>query len=330
VQFALLQPEIAVAAAQFPHVKPNAGHYESFFARAAAPAGGRAFWLRHTIHQRPGHEQTASIWLTLFHGDDLRAGKATTARPEAPATTYFAVPAASIGPDAAEGRLRSPTLEADWGFGFSGTDAEQLHLPARWLYRAPLPRTKSATPHPGVTFTGRVGPFDITGWRGLVSHNWGSEHAARWIWIHTMLPGGWLELVAARIAVGPWLAPWVASGALHLDGRRHRLGGVRHARDTRIDARTTGAGLTVGGGGVQLRLDVAAPARRFVCWRYADPVGPEHHTAHSAIADLHLEVALEGQAPRRLQVEAGASYEHGLPAGGHDLPLQPYSDGELA
>jgi hypothetical protein len=329
VQFALLQPEIAVAAPRFPRVKPSEGHYESYFVRAAAPSGGKAFWLRHTVHQRPGHAQTASLWLTLFDGDSVRAGKATLPGASAPDADYFAAPEASINTAAAHGQLRSPTLDADWSFDFSGDDAEQLHLPLPWLYRTPLPRTKSATPHPGVTFAGGVGPFDITGWKGLVSHNWGSEHAARWIWIHAILPHGWLEVVAARIAVGPWLTPWVATGALQLDGRRHRLGGMRHARDTRIHTRTTGAEMTLGAEQMRLRLEIAAPAHRFVSWRYADPGGPEHHTAHCAVADLQLEIEPEGQPPRRLQVDAAASYEHGVPAGGHDLPVQPYADGEL-
>lgn len=329
VRFALL-PEIAAAAPRFPHVKANAPHYESYFARAAAPDGGSAFWLRHTSHQRPGHGQTASLWLTLFDGDDVRAGKVTVPGAAGAGAAYFAIPRASIDRDGARGQLRSPTLDADWSFGFNGTDAEQLHLPARWLYRTPLPRTKSATPHPGVTFAGRLGPFDITGWKGLVSHNWGSEHAARWIWIHAILPDGWLELVAARIAVGRWLTPWVATGALQLDGRRHRLGGLRHARHTRIEAHTTEVGLTLGGEGVRLRLRLAAPSVRFVCWRYADPAGPEHDTAHCAVADLRLDVDRQGEPPRRLQVRSAASYEHGGPAGGHGLPVQPYPDGEPA
>ena len=24
----------------------------------------------------------------------------------------------------------------------------------------------------------------LDGWRGMVGHNWGGEHAARWIWLH--------------------------------------------------------------------------------------------------------------------------------------------------
>ena len=38
----------------------------------------------------------------------------------------------------------------------------------------------------------------VDGWRGLVSHNWGSQHAERWIWMHCALENGWLELVLGR------------------------------------------------------------------------------------------------------------------------------------
>ena len=34
--------------------------------RRATPREPRAFWMRHTIHKRPGHDPIGSVWLTLF------------------------------------------------------------------------------------------------------------------------------------------------------------------------------------------------------------------------------------------------------------------------
>ena len=38
--------------ARFPGVPSGAGHYESFYVKAARPGGGRGVWIRHTVHKR--------------------------------------------------------------------------------------------------------------------------------------------------------------------------------------------------------------------------------------------------------------------------------------
>jgi hypothetical protein len=320
----------------FPHVSPEAGHYESFFANGRHPSEPLAFWLRHTVHQRPGEPPTASLWLTLFDHDEVMAGKQTFREPSVPDGGYIAVGPAVLTPSGGRGALESHTLDARWSFEFTGADAEQRHLPAAWMYDAPLPRTKSGTPHPGVTFSGRVGPCRVDGWRGLVSHNWGSQHAERWIWMHAALDDGvtgegdgWLELVLGRIRLGRWTTPWIANGALQLGGRRHRLGGVDRARATKVDERPTGARFVVTGDGIRLEAELAAPPSRFVCWRYADPDGPEHHSAHSSLVDLRAEVRRAGAPRLVIEAPATASYELGMRETDHGLPVQPYDDGRL-
>ncbi len=64
----------------------------------------------------------------------------------------------------------------------------------------------------------------------MVGHNWGSEHAERWVWMHGIefaeAPGAWLDLALGRLLIGSRMTPWVANGVLSLDGVRHRLGGL--------------------------------------------------------------------------------------------------------
>ena len=55
--------------ARFPHLQADRGHYESFYLKAAAPEGGRALWIRQTIHRRPGQPATCAIWLTWFDSE---------------------------------------------------------------------------------------------------------------------------------------------------------------------------------------------------------------------------------------------------------------------
>ena len=71
--------------ARFPGVAAKAGHYESFYLKAARPGGGQALWIRHTVHKRPGAEPSASIWFVLF---DREA--------EGPRATKVTVPAAEL------------------------------------------------------------------------------------------------------------------------------------------------------------------------------------------------------------------------------------------
>ena len=56
--------------ARYPGLKPDAGHYESFFLRAARPSGGEGLWIRYTIDRAPGGKPaSASLWLTWFEAD---------------------------------------------------------------------------------------------------------------------------------------------------------------------------------------------------------------------------------------------------------------------
>jgi hypothetical protein len=46
----------------------------------------------------------------------------------------------------------------------------------------------SLSPAPAARFDGRLTvdsrEIAVEGWRGMVGHNWGSQHAERWIWLH--------------------------------------------------------------------------------------------------------------------------------------------------
>ena len=327
------------AEARFPHVAASAPHYESYFLKGVHPSQARAFWLRHTVHQRPGRPRTASLWLTLFDAgaaDHVRAGKQTVGPDglKVPAGGGgIAVDGATFTGTRAAGALRSPTLEAEWDLTLADTGAP-AGLPAAWMYDARVPRTKTATPWPGARLAGTMAGWDLDGWTGLASHNWGAEHASRWIWTHCgrFADRGndtWLELALVRVGLGRFTLPWLANGALELDGVRHRLGGPRRARATKVAEDATGARFLVAGGGIRVEGEVRAAREHLVAWRYSDPDGPEHHTAHSSIADMRVEVRLAGHPPQRLEGRRAATYELGMHETDHGLALQPYADGEL-
>ena len=131
----------------------------------------------------------------------------------------------------------------------------------------------------------------------MVGHNWGAEHAERWIWIQANeFRGGegCFDAALGRIKVGPLTTPWVGNAMLELDGERHRLGGFDRIRSTRVDDEPTACEFELAGKGIKVRGEVSSEPRNFVAWVYADPVGPEHNTLNCSISDLELTVERNG------------------------------------
>jgi len=325
--------------ARFPRVGHEAGHYESFYLKACRPAGGRAIWIRHTVHKRPSEEPTAALWLTFFDAEAAgpRAVKAGFAAGElsAPEGAYIRVDGAVLEPGRARGEIDSPELQASWDLSFADPGKAFHHLPYERLYEAPVPRTKFLSPYPSARFEGVVTVsgerIEVADWPGMIGHNWGVEHAERWVWIQGADLGGeqgsYLDVAAGRIKVGPVTTPWVANGMLRIDGSEHRLGGFDRILSTKLGEQPTSCEFRLSGKEVKLRGRVSSEPRNFVAWIYADPKGPEHNTLNCSIADLELELVRRGREPKRLELSGGAAYEIGMRQTDHGIPVQPYPDG---
>jgi hypothetical protein len=325
--------------ARFPRVSAKAGHYESFYIKACRPGGGRGIWIRHTVHKRPGAEPDASVWFVLFDRDaeGPRATKVTVPAAElsVPPGAWIRVGEAEVGPGRAAGSLATDALAASWSLTFAGDAEPCRYLPADWLYEAPLPRTKFVAPYPVASFDGRleVGgeTIDVSGWPGMIGHNWGSEHAERWVWLEGTgfdgAPGDYFDAGAARVKLGSRTSAWIPSGMLVLDGERHRLGGLGAIRSASIEESAGACEFVLPGKDVVVRGRISAPPKDFVGWVYADPKGPEHNTINCSVADLELTFERPGLPARELKVEAGAAYELGMRETDHGIPIQPYSDG---
>ncbi len=325
--------------ARFPGLEPGAGHYESFYIKATHPSGGRGIWIRHTVHKRPGADPTAAVWFVLFDADALapRATKANFGADQLfePAGGYIQVNGATLEPNRAIGRIETDELSVSWELGFEDQGQPFHHLPYERLYDASLPRTKFLTPYPTARFDGTVTVggqrIDVAGWPGMIGHNWGAEHAERWVWIQGADLGGergnYIDIAAGRIKIGPLTTPWVANGMLRIDGVEHRLGGFDRVFSTKLDEDPTSCRFQISGKHLKLTGRVSSEPRNFVAWVYADPKGPEHNTLNCSISDLTLEVEERGRRPRRLQLAGGAAYEIGMRQTDHGIPVQPYPDG---
>jgi hypothetical protein len=329
----------ARTAAVFPGVARSAGHYESFYLRASHPSEPLGVWIRHTIHKRPGGDPTGSVWFTLFEAGGPSASKVTVG-PEAvgvPDGGYIRVGDSTITPGRAAGAAPSDQLEPTWDLSFEAGAPAFRHLPRGWMYRAPVPRTKTLSPHPSTRFSGRVEvggrTIELDGWRGMVGHNWGAEHAERWIWTNGMgfdeYEDAYLDAAIGRIKVGRYTTPWIGNGVLFLDGEEHRLGGIERTRATVVRDTPQGAQLVLPGKGVKVSGRVGAEHSRFVGWEYADPdpSSGAHNTVNCSIASMTLTVEREGRPAVELHSEYGATYELGMRETDHGVPLQPFGDG---
>lgn len=325
--------------ARFPRVPAKAGHYESFYIKACKPGGGQGIWIRHTVHKRPGAEPNASIWFVLFDRDagGPRATKVTVPAAElsTPAGAWIKVDGAEVGPGRAVGGVDTDAVKASWDLSFSGGAEPCKYLPSDRLYETRLPKTKFVAPFPDARFSGRLEidgeAIELDGWPGMIGHNWGSEHAERWVWLEGTgfadSPDTYFDAGAARIKLGPWTTPWIPSGMLMLEGEEHRLGGFGQIRGATIEASPGECSFVLPGKDIVVRGKVSAPRKDFVGWVYADPKGPEHHTINCSVSDLELSVERPALPGRRLTLSAGAAYEFGMRETDHGIPIQPYPDG---
>lgn len=332
------QSEIEIrSAAIFPTLAHAAGRYESFYVKLNDPRAPVGAWIRHTVHKRPGHEPTASVWFTLFDGassDGPVAAKVTVGADQlgAPDGGMIRIADSVLAP----GRLRGSALEASWDLTFTPGAPELRHLPAPEMYTSELPRTKALTPHPSSTFDGRIQvgarTLEVDGWLGMLGHNWGSEHAARRMWLHGIdfdaAPGAWLDVVAARVRSDEGeLAPWAAAGALCIDGQRHALLGIDGVEGARIADRHTSCEFLLRGAGIEVEGKVSAPARNFVAWLYRSPNGEAQHTLNCSIADMTLVVRRDGEPDLELASNDRCGYEIGVVETDHGIPVQRFDDG---
>jgi hypothetical protein len=312
--------------ARFPAVPAKAGHYESFYLKLCRPGEPLGAWIRYTVHKRPGEAPVGSLWFTLFEEGGARASKLTLPAPAAgEGGRWIRIGEASIVDGAAVGEVEAGTA---WDLRFEAGEPPLFHLPRAWMYGARLPRTKLLSPAPAARFDGRLSvdgrEIAVEGWRGMVGHNWGAQHAERWIWLHGLAPdGAWLDAAIGKVRIGPLVTPWVGNGAISIDGRRHSLGGPgveAHEAPNRCE-------FLLRGRGVAVRGTVSAPSERFVGWVYADPDGSEHHTVNCSIADMRATVERKGRPSLELAVQDGAAYELGMRERDHGMAIQPYPDG---
>ena len=322
--------------ARFPEVRERSGHYESFYVKLADPQRPRGAWIRYTALKRPGQPAVGSVWCTSWADDGAppEARKVTLGPGELGANQRGELIHVG-GSQLREGRATGSFDEAAWELEYIPAAETFAYLPRAWMYRGPVPRTKAAALSPHATFHGRVTvgsrTLSVDGWPGMIGHNWGAEHAERWIWVHATGfaedSGAWLDAIFGRIRVAGLTLPWIANGGLWLGGRLRRLGGPGAVRATKVDERPTRCRFALPGQDVTISGEVVAPERQVVAWRYSDPSGGGHVTCNCSVSALTLSVRGHDRSERVLELAAGAAYELGArESPPPEIPVQPFPD----
>jgi hypothetical protein len=310
-------------AARWPSVPAGHGHYESYYVRAVHPSEPLGVWIRYTVLIAPGSEPVGQLWCTVF---DRAAPHPRAIRVDAgPVTTggdaWIRVGTSSFRDTGIVGGVSTPAGAANWSLRATADERSLLHLPGRWMYTAPLPRTKLTSPAPIARFDGTLDvdgrTIEVEGWPGMIGHNWGGQHAEQWIWLHGLGFDGrrsdtWLDVAVGRVRFGRWVTPWVANGALSLDGERIPLGGL--GRRVSVAASPDRCELRIPGRKVTVTASASAPPEAFAHCDYANPDGSLHRVLNCSVADLGMRVARPGHGPVELTAQARAAYELGRPA----------------
>jgi hypothetical protein len=302
------------------------GGYESWFVSARDPAFPRALWIRHTRHRPRRGPESAALWCTVIDRDLSR-------QPIVVKQVFGAFPpGAAAGPGQFVGDAAMGQLAATWDLAITDGKPPLRPLRPQALYRAPLPRTKLEASVPDGLVTGTLNVaghrVSVSGWRGTVGHNWGSEHADSWVWLHAAgfgaSPDGWLELVLARIRIGRARSPWTAMGALSLGGGPIPLGGL--GRRPRVDAQPGRLTASVPSPGARLELSVTSADEDAVAVTYADPRGGTRAVRHAALAAVELTLHRRGDRELAMSTSRGA-YEYGSSRGMPGIVPQPLPGG---
>ena len=202
------------------------GIYESNYLKGNAPDGSGAFWLKHNVLSPPEEAAmpaVAEFWCVLWLADEdwrPRVWKRVVDLDEVElATDRVAIDAQviSLEPDRAVGAMLGEP-DVAWDLAITDELPPLHHLASEWMYEKPFPRKKVVTGSPRAIFDG---VFDlgerrvaVDGWVGHRNHNWGTEHAERYVYGSCNIWDDDADLtvegftVKVRLA-GPVRSPWL-------------------------------------------------------------------------------------------------------------------------
>jgi hypothetical protein len=285
------------------------GHYESWFQRANAADGRRAFWIRYTIFAPRGEVAAAvgELWAIWFDRQTHEIVAVKEAVPLSRCAFARDSLAVSIGEAhlddrSLRGRAAAHGHSIAWDLSYQGGQEPLLLLPAA-LYRARLPRAKALVGRPLARFSGTITvdgvAIDLADWGGSQNHNWGSKHTDRYAWGQVAgfdeEPDAFLECSTARLRLGPLWTPWMSPVVLRLRGETLQWNGLARAIRARGSYRPYEWRIQTSGPDGELTLQFHAEPTDFVALRYGNPPGGSKICLNSKIAHCELTLRRHGR-----------------------------------
>ena len=283
----------------------QAGHYESFYQRGNHPTRPLAFWIRYTIFSPTGRPEAAigELWAIVFDGE---TGRHVVAKEEHPiATCSFSHDqlAARIGDaELTAGRLvgsaTGPAESISWDLTWSG-DSDPMFLLPQASYRRSFPASKSLVVTPLARYDGRLEvagrTIDVDGWVGSQNHNWGSRHTDAYAFGQVAgfddHPDSFLEIVSARVKVGPVRLPMITCLSLRHAGTTHELvDPLRGLRSSKADYGYFFWRFAHHDDRVAIEGEFSAEPEAFVALNYYNPPGGTKQCLNTKIASCTLTV----------------------------------------
>lgn len=280
----------------------STGLYESYYLRGNHPRRPLAFWIRYTVLVPTGRPEQAigELWAVFFDGESGRHVVAKEEHPIssadlAPDTLDVRIATARLDGRRAVGSVAGPMQAIGWDVTLAGGGAPMFLLPRAGYDRA-FPSAKSLVLRPNVVFTGDLDvdgrPVDVTGWQGSLNHNWGTRHTDHYAFGQVAgfdgSPETFLEVVSARVRVGPVRLPMVTCLSLRHEGRTHTL--VDPVKGLRVSARFGYFYWTFDAAtdDVLVHGEMRAEPEDLIALNYYNPPGGIKHCLNTKIADCTL------------------------------------------
>jgi hypothetical protein len=310
------------------------GHVESWFLKANDPkAPERAFWLKFTLLAAPGGAQRArpalaEVWAIRFDGGNThRAAKGSFLASESTlgaGVLDVKVGSCELGPGRVKGAVGEGasrlSFDLEFDYGADGGQTPIFGFPHTWMYEGGFPKSKLYTSCPNTHFRGKITAGDdiweIEEWRGMLGHNWGVTHSPSYHWAQCSLFVGddgpedaVFEGFSGKIALGPFLSPWLSGGVLRYKGEDILLNSVGGLFGNKVRTELYRWSCVLSGGEWRAIWSVEAPRDDFVGLRYFDPGGRENHCLNSKIATCTLQLERKGARVANLRGERSCAYE---------------------
>ena len=295
------------------------GHVESYFLKLNDRAGRRALWLKATILARRGDgAKVAEAWAIAFDREREHVG----AKQVVPfdrarfSSDRLDVRVADLAlePGHVVGSVESGGRRIDFALAFTTTSPPLTLFPSARMYEGPLPSTKLVSPYPNATFTGHYAidneRVEVTGWRGMQGHNWGTGHAELYAWAHCNEWEGEDDLifegVTARVRVGPLLSPPVTALAVWRRGVRYAFNQPLTLLRNRGTIGQRRWAFRAESHLARVEGELSAETRDLVGLHYENPGGAMTYCLNSKIAEGALRLEVKGRPPFTARTRAAA------------------------